>query len=67
MTTPQFVTDDQGQRTAVLLGIDQYRALLEAQEELDAIRTYDEAKASGDEAVPFEDALREIGRGGEAA
>ena len=63
-TAPQCVTDDQGHRTGVLLGIDQYREPLDALDELDAIRAYDEAKASGDEAVPFEDAVRDIERGG---
>ena len=63
---PQFVTDDRGQRTGVLLGIDEYHVLLDALEELDAIRAYDGAKASGDAAVPFEDAVREIERGGAA-
>ena len=66
-TDPQYVTDDQGHRTGVLLGIDRYRELLDALEELDAIRAYDDAKASGDEAIPFEEAVREIERGGEAA
>ena len=66
-TDPQYVTDDQGHRTGVLLGIDRYRELLDALDELDAIRAYDDAKASGDEAIPFEEAVREIERGGEAA
>jgi hypothetical protein len=29
-------------------------------EELESIRAYDAAKASGDEAIPFEQALQEI-------
>ena len=32
-------------------------------EELEAIRAYDAAKAADDEAVPFEQAIREIERG----
>lgn len=64
MTTTeiQFVTDDAGQRIAVLIGVDRYRQLLDALEEIDAIRAYDAAKASGDESVPFEEATREIER-----
>lgn len=61
-TDTQFVTDDTGRRIAVLIGLDRYRQLLDALEELDSIRAYDEAKASGDEAVPFEEAVREIER-----
>ena len=59
-TDTQFVTDDSGQRIAVLIGLDRYRQLLEAVEEVEAIRAYDDAKESGDETVPFEEAIREI-------
>lgn len=56
----RFVVDEQGKRTAVLLDIEAYEALLEALEELEAGRAYDEAKASGDEAIPFAQALAEL-------
>lgn len=56
----QFVIDDNGKRTGVLLAIERYRELLEAQEELESIRAYDEAKTSGDEAIPFIQAINEI-------
>jgi hypothetical protein len=56
----QFVVDERGNRTAVLLDIERYSELLEAQEELEAIRAYDEAKASGDEAVPLAQALPNV-------
>jgi hypothetical protein len=49
----QFVVDESGNRTAVLLDIDRYTDLLEAQEELDSIRAFDEAKTSNEEAIPF--------------
>ena len=56
----QFVVDESGNRTAVLLGIERYSELLEAQEELESIRACDEAKASNDEAIPFAQAIKEI-------
>ena len=56
----QFVVDESGNRTAVLLDIERYFELLEAQEELESIRAFDEAKASGDEAIPFSQAVEEI-------
>lgn len=56
----QFVVDESGKRTAVLIDIDRYSKLLEAQEELESIRAYDEAKASPDEAVPLTQAIKEI-------
>ena len=43
----QFVVDESGNRTAVLLDIERYFELLEAQEELESIRAFDGAKASG--------------------
>lgn len=56
----QFVVDESGNKTAVLLAIERYSELLEAQEELDSIRAYDEAKASKDEAISFAQAVKEI-------
>lgn len=56
----QFVVDKSGNRTAVLLDIGRYCELLEAQEELESIRAFDEAKASGDEAIPLSQAIKEI-------
>ena len=56
----RFIVDENGQRVGVLLDIEAYRQLLEDVEELEAIRAYDAAKASGDEAVPLEQALAEI-------
>jgi hypothetical protein len=56
----QFVVDENGRRTAALLGIDRYRELIEAEEELESVRAFDAAKASGDDAVPFSQAIAEI-------
>ncbi len=56
----RFVVDENGTRVGVLLGIDDYTKLIEALEELESIRAYDAAKFSGDEVVPFDDAVREI-------
>ena len=56
----RFIVDKNGQRLGVLLDIADYQRLLEALEELEAIRAYDAAKASGDEVLPLEQALAEI-------
>jgi len=45
-TNPQYVTDEQGKRVAVILPIETYLQLLEQLEELEDIRLYDEAKQS---------------------
>ncbi len=56
----QFIIDQRGRRIRAVLPLKRYRELLEAEEELEAIRAYDQARASEDEAIPFEQALREI-------
>lgn len=62
MATPKhhFLVDDRGQRTAVILDIAEYEKLIEEAEELEAIRAYDAAKASGDETISFEQAVADI-------
>ncbi len=59
---PRFIVDDRGEKTAVIIDIAEYKKLLEEAEELEAIRAYDAARASGDEAIPFEQAVAEIER-----
>ena len=56
----RYVVDEQGQRVSVILNIDEYRRILEDLEALDSIRAFDAAKASGDEPIPFEQAISEI-------
>lgn len=55
-----YVIDEQGNPIGVVLDISDYRKLLEELEELESIRAFDAAKASGDEAIPFEEAVAEI-------
>ncbi|HYN20275.1 MAG TPA: hypothetical protein VE078_04895 [Thermoanaerobaculia bacterium] len=58
----RFVVDEAGNRVGVLLEIAEYQAMLEQLEELESLRAYDLAKASGEEAIPFEQAIQEIER-----
>ena len=60
VTAPRYVIDANGNRVEVVIDIEEYRNLLDAREELESLRAYDAAKASGDEAIPFEQAMREI-------
>ena len=53
----RFVTDRAGRRTGVLLDMEDYEKLLQ---ELESLKAYDAAKASGDEAIPLDQALAEI-------
>ena len=58
----RFVVNAKGRKTGVILRMAEYREMLSALEELESIRAYDAAKASGDEAVPLEEAVNEIER-----
>lgn len=56
----RYIVDEEGNRIGIVLEIADYQRLLEELEELECIRAYDAAKASGDEAIPFEQAVAEI-------
>ena len=58
----RYVVDEKGERVGVILDMKDYQKLLEELEELESIRAYDAAKASGAEAVPFDQAVAEIDR-----
>ena len=61
-TRERYIVDENGARIAVLLDLEYYERLLDALEELESIHAYDAAKSSDDEAIPFEQAVRELGR-----
>lgn len=50
----QFLVDEKGQRTAVLLPIEEYEALIEAAEDVADLQAADEARAEGG-GVPLEE------------
>ena len=52
-----YVVGEDGRRTAVIVDVEEYRRFLEAAEELESVRAYDAAKASGEKPVPFEEAV----------
>ena len=56
----RYLVDEHGNQVGVLLEIAEYRRMLEGLEELASIKAYDKAKASKDEAIPFEQAISEI-------
>ncbi len=58
----RYIVDEKGNRVGVILDIEDYRKLLAELEELESICAYDAAKASGEEAIPFEQAVAEIER-----
>ena len=58
----QFLTDEKGEKIAVVISIKEYEELLEELEDAEAIREYQEAKASGQVGVPWDEALARIER-----
>jgi hypothetical protein len=56
----QYLVDEEGNRKAVVVPISLWQQILEALDELDDIRAYDEAKREPSNPVPFEQALSEI-------
>lgn len=62
-SSERYVVDADGNRLGVVLDMDEYSKLLEALEELEAIRAYDSAKESDSERIPLDQALAEIEQG----
>jgi hypothetical protein len=56
----KYLTDENGNRIGVLLEIEEYHKLLEALEELEAIRAYDNAISDNDEEITFENVISQI-------
>ncbi|HSW58678.1 MAG TPA: hypothetical protein VLH15_09760 [Dehalococcoidales bacterium] len=56
----KYIIDDKGKTISVILDIKTYRRLIAELEELESIRAYDAAKASCDEAIPFDLAVQKI-------
>ncbi len=56
----QFVTDDHGNKLAVILPIREYNKMVDELEELEDIKLYDAAKKGKQEFVDAEQAFKEI-------
>jgi PHD/YefM family antitoxin component YafN of YafNO toxin-antitoxin module len=60
----RYIVDENGKRTGVILSVEEYERMIEALEDLEDVRLYDEAKAAlqrgESEIVPLEQAMREI-------
>jgi len=56
----QFVTDDNGNKLAVILPIKKYNKIVDELEELEDIKQYDAAKKGDQEFIDAEQAFREI-------
>ncbi len=56
----QYIVDDEGKKKSVIIPLTDWERILEAIEELEDIRTYDEVKSEPSDAIPLEQALNEI-------
>lgn len=56
----QFVTDNNGNKLAVILPIKEYNKMVDGLEELEDIKLYDAAKKGEQEFIDAEQAFREI-------
>jgi hypothetical protein len=54
----RFLVDQDGNRVGVVLDMDEYQTLLADLEELESIRAFDAAQASGEQPIPFEQAIQ---------
>lgn len=61
----RYVVDENGKRVEVIMPVEEYERLIEALEDLEDVRIYDEAKAEiereGSNVVPWEKVRDEIG------
>ncbi len=60
MPKTKFIKNKKGEKISVVLDIKEYEKLMEDLEELDDIRAYDQAKKSGDAAVPFDQIAKRV-------
>ncbi len=56
----QFVTDNDGNKLAVILPIRKYNKMVDDLEELEDIKLYDEAKKSDEPSIPIDEAFKMI-------
>lgn len=57
---PQFIKDSKGNKTLVVLPANEFDTLMEALEDLNDIRLYDDAKAANEPSIPIDEAFKQI-------
>lgn len=60
MNTPQYITDNKGNKLSVILPVKDYQKMVEELEELEDIRLYDEAMTSKEPSLPIDKAFKLI-------
>lgn len=64
-THEEFIVDADGNRKAVVVPWEEWQKVVEALEEVEDVKAYDEAKGHPSDPIPFEQAVREIRRAAE--
>jgi hypothetical protein len=54
----QYVTDDHGNKLAIIVPIKDYQKMLDDLEEAEDIKLYDEVKARKEDSMPFKEYLK---------
>lgn len=54
----QFITDDKGNKLAVIVPIEDYQKMLDDLEEMEDIKLYDQVKARNEESMPLGEYLK---------
>jgi PHD/YefM family antitoxin component YafN of YafNO toxin-antitoxin module len=60
--SPQYITDQAGNRISVVLSVKEFEQLMDELEELEDIRLYKKAKAVIQPSIPLEKAFEEVER-----
>ena len=60
---PEFVVDEKNAKKAVMLPFAEWQQVVEELEELEDIRSFDEAKSQPSDSIPFESVAKRIERG----
>ncbi|MGF7082458.1 hypothetical protein [Mucilaginibacter sp. UYCu711] len=56
---PQYITDEDGKKTAVVLSMGEFEQILDELDELDDIKLFDEAKKDKEPAMLFDDYVKQ--------
>ena len=57
---PQYIIDNTQTQKAVIIQINEWQEIMQQLEMLDDIKAYDQAKQTSDEAMSFEQAVKDI-------
>ena len=58
-TKLQYLTDDKGQKIAVVLSVEEYDELVNLVDELEDIQVFDEYKKNPEDTIPLRQAIQE--------